>query len=431
MRNGIWAAKELFCPGSRTRRRLFIAQNGSGLFMRLGNFFQSVFSRLKHPGDHDLRHVANDSALGVNGMPGFRFEVFHGISGLFKLAPAWRELTPKVETVRHFHSVDWFIALSQTLDQYGDSNYLFVAVYDLSELVGVIPLRPINIGLCGVHIKALQLLSNVRETPTTRDIILAESAAHTQVLIELIRYLDQLDASWDVLSLAGVLEDSCAMTAFENASPVPAISTPGGACGRVTFISCGPNDAPFNRLSKGFRQNLRTAHNKIIAKEVSFVCACTPDELTKFYPKLVSVESSGWKRNESSSIINHPQFDSFLRHLISQLGPVGGCEIHLMQLSGQTIAGMLCVVLNNICFLHVVGYDEAYYQLSPVHLLIENLVATRGGSGQLNSVTTSHAPEWFASWKPDQTLKVSNIYLFRPSKRGAKLHSQMSKNCPK
>jgi hypothetical protein len=102
-----------------------------------------------------------------------------------------------------------------------------------------------------------------------------------------------------------------------------------------------------------------------------------------------------------------------------------------MQLSGQTIAGILCVVLNNICFLHVVGYDEAYSQLSPVHLLIENLIATRGGSGKLNSVTTSHAPEWFSSWKPDQTLKVSNIYLFRPSKRGAKLHSQMSTNCPK
>ena len=411
-------------------RKLFIAQPWFGSFMRLGNFFQWICPRLKNPEDRDSPGGISNLTTMVNRTPQFRFEKFNGISGLLKLVPAWRELTPKVEAARHFHSVDWFIALAQTLDQYGDSNYLFVAIFDSSELVGVIPLRRADIGLHGVQLKALQLLSNIRETPATRDIILAKSVVRTEILAEFIRYLDGLDDSWDVVVLPGLLEDSCAMTAVQMAPKLHAISTPGGACGYATFISCGLNDAPFNRLSKGFRQNLRTAHNKLVTKEATFVCACKPDGLMEFYPKFVSVESSGWKRNESSSIINHPQFDSFLRQLISQLGPLSGCEIHLMQLSGRTVAGLLCVVLNNICFLHVVGYDETYSQLSPVHLLIENLIMTRGGSGQLNSVTTYHAPEWFSSWKPDRTLNVSNIHLFRPSKRGAKLRGQMAKSCP-
>jgi hypothetical protein len=391
--------------------------------MSLGEIFRRIF---RPPRDSRFGGGRPQNGAGM-GVGRFRFELIQDMPGLLKLAPAWRELMRAVQTPRHFHSVDWFLALAQTFDQYGERNYFFVTIHDSSQLVGVVPLRRADIKWHGEKLRALQLLSNVRGSPATRDIILADGVARTDILAELASYLDQVDASWDVVEFFGVLEDSCAVTAWRHAPNLPAISGPGGACGYVTFISCAARDTPLKRPSKSFRQNLRTAHNKLTDKEARFVCVSTPDELRKLYPQLVSIEASGWKRNEQMSIRNHPQFDGFLQNLISRMGPAGGCEIHLMRISDRTIAGMFCVVLYNICFIHVISYDEAFSQLSPGHLLIENALLTRGGSGQLNSVTAYHAPEWFNGWKPDRTLQVSNIHLFRPTRRGAELHGRLAK----
>ena len=357
----------------------------------------------------------------------FRFEVVRGMEGLLKLAPKWRELTQKVKTPRHFHNVEWFLALSQTMEQFGDPGSLYIAIYEAGELVGVVPLRVVEITQHKAKLKALRLLSNIRETPATRDLILAESVTDTDILVELVHFLEHWDDAWDVLILAGVMEDSCAMAAFQKATSLPSRSMPGGACGRVELILCGSDDLPFRQPSKSFRQNLRTSNNKLFSKDAHFVCAHAPDQLAECYPKLVAVEASGWKRNESSSIANHPQFDAFLRQLIAQLGPMGGCEIHLMQLGDLTIGGMICVVLNDICFIHVIAYDESYYQLSPGHLLLENLIKTRGHTGRIKAVTPYHAPDWFSAWKAAQKLTVSDIHLFRPSRRGEKLHQRLSK----
>jgi CelD/BcsL family acetyltransferase involved in cellulose biosynthesis len=356
-----------------------------------------------------------------------RFEVVRDLRGLNELAPAWQELTQRMGTIRHFHMPEWFLALVQALNKYDDHSYLFFAIFDSSELVGMIPLRTVDINSYGIPLKALRLLSNIRETLTTRDIILGDSIDRHDVLTEFIRYLDDVDSSWDVVAFAGALEDSCAMAAAQNAATLPTLSTRGGVSGRAEFISCGPGDDPLKRLSKSFRQNLRTAHNKLATEEVHFVCAQKPAELLAFYKKLASVEASGWKRKNPNIIRNNPKFDAFLRNLMSYLGPSGGCEIHLMEVSGRTISAVLCVTVNDICFIHVIGYDETYHRASPGNLLMEQLIKTRGAGGNITSITTYHTPPWFSSWKPDKTLKVSNIYIFRPTERGRDLHKRLSR----
>jgi hypothetical protein len=44
-------------------------------------------------------------------------------------------------------------------------------------------------------------------------------------------------------------------------------------------------------------------------------------------------------------------------------------------------------------------------------------------------VTCGHAAtSFFADWKPDHILTVSDHYLFRPTRRGAKLRDKLAKN---
>jgi hypothetical protein len=359
-------------------------------------------------------------------MAQYRFEVVRDLGGLLALAPAWRQLNRKMGTVRHFHVPEWFLALVQALDQCDDTNYLFIAIHDRYELVGIAPLQTVDIDLYGIPLKAFRLLSNIRDTQTTRDIILADCVDGGDVLTEFMGYLTGLDASWDVLVFAAALSDSCATAAAQKASTLSIISTAGGASGRAEFISCGPGDHPLERLSKNMRQNLRTAHNKLTAKNAHFICAQSPDELSVFYEKLLSVEASGWKREDPSIIQNNSGFNTFLRNLICYLGPVGDVEIHLMETCGTTLSAMFCVVANDTCFIHVIGYDETYSSVSAGNLLMEHLIKTRGARGNLTSITTYYAPPWFSRWKPDKTLEVSNIYVFPFSQRGKELYNRLS-----
>ncbi|MGC2412174.1 MAG: GNAT family N-acetyltransferase [Stellaceae bacterium] len=360
-------------------------------------------------------------------MTQLRFEAVRDLRGLNELAPAWRELAKRMTTARHFHTPEWFLALVQTLDKYGDSSYLFVAIYDSGELVGVAPLRRTDMTLHGVPLNALRLLSNVRETRTARDLILDDSVDGAAVLTEFVHHLNSVDASWDVFALAGALDDSCANRAMQNLPALPSISRRGGISGRAEFISCGQGDDPLKRLSKGFRQNLRTARNKLAAEDARFVCAQTPDALLASYEALAAVEASGWKRENPAIIKNNPKFAEFLHNLMSYLERSNDCEIHLLQLSGHTISAMLCITINDICFIHVIGYDETYHRASPGHLLMEQLIKTRGGRGNIRFITTYSSPAWLSSWKPDKTSEISDIYVFPPSERGRELHQRFSR----
>ncbi len=105
------------------------------------------------------------------------------------------------------------------------------------------------------------------------------------------------------------------------------------------------------------------------------------------------------------------------------------CEIHLLQVAGRPIAGMFCVVSNRLSFMHVIGHNGEFPDLSPGHLLIENLINVQGGSaGRVTVATGGHAAKWFTDyWKPEQTLAISDHYLFRPSKRGDQLQRLLAR----
>jgi CelD/BcsL family acetyltransferase involved in cellulose biosynthesis len=83
-------------------------------------------------------------------MARFKFEVVRDLDRLCALAPAWRQLNRRMRTVRHFHVPEWFLALVQALDQYDDTNYLFIMIYDRYELVGIVPLQAVDIDLYGI-----------------------------------------------------------------------------------------------------------------------------------------------------------------------------------------------------------------------------------------------------------------------------------------
>ncbi len=356
-----------------------------------------------------------------------KVELFKGKSGLLRLASSWRSLTDRLENRRHFHCVEWYIALAETFEAHSpESNLICIGVFASDELLAVFPFRLILVDLAGTNLRAWQLLSEALETNTARDFIMTPALAAGDFFQAFVHMLDQNDASWDVISLLGILDDSYAASALKSSPNLPVIRRPGGARGKVAFVSCGHGDDSFDRLSQGFRQNLRTAHNKLKLKRVDFVSARNTDDLMALYPDLLEVESSGWKGAQGTSVLNSPIADSFLRNLISNFGPIGGCEIHMMKIETQPVAGLFCIVVNDICYILKTGYDEAFSNLSPGQLIFEHLLQKRGVTGTLKTVTPYNAPPWFNAWKPNIVMGIHDAYVFRPSRRGEELARQIN-----
>jgi len=354
-----------------------------------------------------------------------RVEMFQGAAALQTLAPAWRTLAARLLPRRHFHCVEWYLALCDTFARFSLDDILFFAVSCRDELVAVLPFRRIAIDLAGVEVRALQLLSNVLEAATVRDIVLPAPSAHPELLDVLVRHFDRTEGSWDLLSFPGLLQESGAVGAIGLSPKLPLTCTPAGLGSRIELVSCGDSDQPFARLSKGFRQNLRTAHNNLRGQDVRFITATTPSELAECYPAFLSVESSGWKGEEGTSVARQPIVDKFLQNVMAHFGPRGECEIHLMSVDDRTVAAMFCVVIDDVCFIARTGYDETFSKVSPGHLILEYVIRRRGAAGHLKAVTPYNSPRWFEAWKPDVVLPILNAYVFRPSLEGLQLRNRV------
>jgi Acetyltransferase (GNAT) domain len=356
-----------------------------------------------------------------------RVEIFNGSAGLRELAPRWRSLTSRLNFKRHHHHFEWHLALAETLDEndFVASAKYIAAFSDDNTLVAIIPFRFVRLEIGSFQLKVIRLVSDQDDSPIARDIVIEPTLARTDFLQEIVRCLADLDTNWDAILFGDVLEDSLAAVALQRVSRFPYFQTPGGAHGRMEFLSCGKEDRPFEGLSKGFKQNLRTAHNKLKSQNATFEIAQTEADLTNLLPDFLKVESSGWKGELGTSALQHSPTHTFLRLLIRHLGPKAACEIHVMLVRDQPISSIFGIVMNEIWFLFRTGYDESYHSVSPGHLIIENLLKQNSAKTEFGTFTLYNVPPWFSPWKADRTLKVYNKWAFRPSERGWKLGQKL------
>ena len=270
----------------------------------------------------------------------FRVQLFSGEAGISALAPAWRSLTAQLGLKRHFHHVEWYLALAHTFERHNQVPLQCLAVFQDDVITAVVPFRPMQLQIGTIPLRAIQLVSDPTEAQTARDFVVTPSLSGAGFFAGFLQFMAQNDPQWDVVSLPGILEDSIAATTLKSSPNLPILESIGGAWGRMEFLTCGNETNPFSRLSKSFRQNLRTSHHKIDPNDVKFECASTARDLMRFLPEFLKVESSGWKGELGTSALKIPAMQTFLCQLISQFGPNGRCEIHLMRVSDEVISAL-------------------------------------------------------------------------------------------
>lgn len=355
-----------------------------------------------------------------------RIERFSGSEGVRALAPAWRQLTARLPARRHFHHVEWYLALAETLEQHSLRPLHCIAVFSRDALVAVLPYRQDRLQLGPYPLRLMKLVSDQGDGETARDFIMAPELVQSSFFQGLVKYLAQHDQSWDVISLHGIMQDSYAAIALQSSPQLPFFQTPGGALdrGHILFMSCGDGDQPLECASELFREDLRQAHNRTKSEEVTFVVARAEHELTRLLSDFLQVESSGWKGTMGGAL-KDAAAGTFMRELVGQFGPKGECELRVMLIGNRPAAALFGLVTDSIWYMFHIGYDETFEQTLPGHLVIENLLEARAEHPTFSIITPYSAPDWFEDWNPDLISELYNTYVFRPSPEGTRLAKEI------
>lgn len=137
-----------------------------------------------------------------------RVESFSGQAEIRALAPAWRRLTASLPLKRHFHHVEWYLALAETCERHNLVPVRCIAFFaDGEKLIAVFPFWFMHTQIGLMQLNSLRLASEHVDAQTARDIVMAPDLAQTQLFQGFVKYMDEHDRTWDVISLPGILED--------------------------------------------------------------------------------------------------------------------------------------------------------------------------------------------------------------------------------
>ena len=350
--------------------------------------------------------------------PKKRVMVFRRVSGREGLAGIrddWEQVLVRMERKRYFHYYQWYDAYINALDNDPSAMHFFLACEDNTP-VAVFPLKRSSRRIGGLSLKVLELPRHSHMP--LRGVPYASYAEHTDLLSEFTRYLRrQREVAWDVLCFGNLLEDSCVLGCMSGLSGVLTVVKRTSRC---DYFLCDDYSEMFSRFSKKFRSSLRTARNHLGRVEgVRFTSSREQSELVERFASFLGVEASGWKGEEGTgtAIQLLPAVKNFYLNLIQGFGGFGGCEIHILEATGECLAACFCLRVDDTIYALKIGYSEGHKKASPGNMLWESLLEKYAIDPEIRFFNCVGTAEWLQKWRP-LAYDMYDVHIFNRSPRG-------------
>jgi CelD/BcsL family acetyltransferase involved in cellulose biosynthesis len=327
---------------------------------------------------------------------------------LDELRNVWESLSPKVERIAFYHSWEWIDGVAKYL--YPDSLQLaFFIIWD-----GAIP-----VALFPLELKERRLLGIIPDTEINNlshahmpfnDWLCASDHDPAEVLGVLLASLDSFASSpWCRLKIHSVLDDTplaSAVTRYRNQS---------SSGQRSYYFDC--EDTSIEAiLSSHQRRNLRRRRkqaDKLGVVTFEYVKASEGGVFTEALEAFFRLEASGWKGSDGqkSAISLSPSLSGFYQNLASANHSRYFCQINLMKIDGNPVAGQYCFIADGVAHLIKIGFDENLKHCSPGSLLLKAFLERSVQQKDIQRVSLVTAPQWADRWHPEK-LESQSIRIF-------------------
>lgn len=348
--------------------------------------------------------------------PRLTTRVFTGKQGLGALAPDWTRLLAEIDRPRFYQLPAWWQAYLEALEP-NERSLHFLGIYSDAGLVGVFPLKRSVTHILGVPFRRLHVPQH--SNMPFCDFVYARTERNrglAHLVLAQLRAHPQLGA--DFLFLPRTLEGSVALHAAGGHRGWRCLVEPRRAW---NYLPCDSVQAVQERLSPKFKRNLRNRMKRLSRHDdvrFSSVQVAGPPMQAAF-EHFLDVEASGWKgaSGAQTAIKLNADLRGLYGALVEHFSALGACEINLLHIGGRCIAGQLCLVVDDTCYLLVLGYDEAYANLSPGVLLTHSMIMRHAASERVRFIDLFGDADWHRDWEPLRQ-EFSRCYFFDETLRG-------------
>lgn len=332
-----------------------------------------------------------------------RLDCHRGKSGFDAIFDDWCGLMERIREQSFYHHPLWFRAYLRA--HFHEGNKLsFSCIYRGSELVGVFPTIARSAAGSGVLVAELP----VGDELFMADCAIADSEDGGEIYDCYRKSLETVTGgSWDVYRAAFTLRDGHLGRAIRKRSPLNCTVYPQGRCAE---LSIGDYAQAIAGLKKKFRGNLNNAKRKLErAGEARFVVERSAPRVRPMFDQFIELEMAGWKGNPSnprddyttpSAIGLKDSKQRFYTDMIGQFAEAGCAEISQLWLDDQLIGSLVCLLLNDTCYILKVAYNEAAGRFSPGHLLIDRAYRQYAAEGRIRRINMITAYPWVRGWQP-------------------------------
>ena len=177
-------------------------------------------------------------------------------------------------------------------------------------------------------------------------------------------------------------------------------------------------DAYQSGLSKNLRQDLRRRKRQLEQEGRLTLEVCDGTErLDGLLEEGFSIEGSGWKEAEGTSINAHPATRRFYTETARWAAEGGFLRLAFLRLDGRPLAFDLCLECHKIHYLIKTGFDPAYRKLSPGKLL-RHLMLARAFSEGLAIYDMGGLVEPYKQKYTDMNRELQWLSMFAPTPLG-------------
>jgi CelD/BcsL family acetyltransferase involved in cellulose biosynthesis len=177
-------------------------------------------------------------------------------------------------------------------------------------------------------------------------------------------------------------------------------------------------DAYQSGLSKKLRKDLRRSKRQLEQEGQLTLEVCDgPENLNERLKTGFSIEGSGWKEAEGTSINSHPVTRRFYTEVARWAAEHGGLRLAFLRLDGQAIAFDFCLEYHKVHYLLKTGYDPAYARFSPGKVL-RHLMLARAFSERLAIYDMCGGVEPYKQRYTDRNRELQSLRMFAPTPLG-------------
>ncbi len=281
-------------------------------------------------------------------------------------------------------------------------------------LTAALPLLLRHTFIYGVPVRELSAMANVH---SGRFDLLAENPPEAARA-----FLDVLlkQADWDVLRLIDVPQGGAAEALLKAAGSA------GLRSGRWASMNSPYIDLPKSwseleqTLSRHFRANMRRRRRRLSDKGTISLDLCDGSDDAELAARLdegLRLEASGWKGRNGTAICQAPDTLGFYSALAKQAMSEDRLRLRFLRLDGKAIAFQYGLQDGARYLLLKPTYDETHGEVSPGHLLMEEVLQDCIARGLLEFDFLGPGMPWKSDWarngRPHDWL-----YLFRGPRGG-------------